>query len=328
MRNARVLLLFLLLSASYSPHWLQAEEREAAAKAEAQRNARIDALLATAKANDSQANGRVALASLDELLSLEPNHSEGKRLKDKISAYYGPRTFKNTIGMEFIEIKPGEFMMGGPEGEKERQDNEKQHRVRITKGFMLGIYEVTQSQWREVMNDNPSRFKGDDLPVEKVSWDDATEFCRKLSQKEGKRYRLPSEAEWEYACRAGTKTPFNTGESISTSQANYNGDYTYGSGQQGEFRKSTIPVGSFKPNAWGLYDMHGNVLEWCQDWYDSSFYDDCPESDPIAQKQGTYRVLRGGCWFIGPWVCRSANRCWIAPGLRSDDIGFRVALDL
>ena len=144
-----------------------------------------------------------------------------------------------------------------------------------------GVYTVTQEQWQAVMGNNPSHFKGEkNLPVEKVSWDDCQEFIKKLREKDKKPYRLPTEAEWEYACRAGTTTPFHFGETISTDQANYNGNFTYGNGKKGVYRKKTTPVGSFPANAWGLHDMHGNVWQWCQDWYG-----DYPQKD-VVDPQG------------------------------------------
>ncbi len=241
------------------------------------------------------------------------------------STAVAPRTFTNSIGMKLIEIKPGEFTMGSPETEKDREDDETQHKVKITKPFMLGVHEVTQKQWQAVMGNNPSYFKGDDLPVETVSWDDATEFCRKLSEKEGKKYRLPMEAEWEYACRAGTTTPFHTGRTIGTAQANYDGTSTYGSGVVGVYRQKTTPVGSFPPNAWGLHDMHGNVWEWCGDWYGP--YPAGDVTDPTGPTNGDgLRVLRGGAWGSNPGFCRSAFRGWGGPGCRYDGGGFRVAV--
>ena len=192
-----------------------------------------------------------------------------------------PKNFTNSIGMKFVWIPPGNFMMGSPKEEKERQDNETQHKVTLTKGFYMGVYTVTQEQWQEVMGNNPSHFKGEkNLPVEKVSWDDCQEFIKKLREKDKKPYRLPTEAEWEYACRAGTTTPFHFGETISTDQANYNGNFIYGNGKKGVYREKTTPVGSFPANAWGLHDMHGNVWQWCQDWYG-----DYPQKD-VVDPQG------------------------------------------
>ncbi|MBI4604138.1 MAG: SUMF1/EgtB/PvdO family nonheme iron enzyme [Planctomycetes bacterium] len=234
-------------------------------------------------------------------------------------------TFTNSIGMVLRRIEPGEYLMGSPPGEEGRGDDESQHRVKITRPFYLGVTEVTQAEWRAVTGTSPSRFQGDKLPVEQVSWEDAKELCRKLSEREGKRYRLPTEAEWEYACRAGTATPFHTGGTIGTSQANYDGSYTYGSGQKGVYREKTVAVGSFPPNAWGLHDMHGNVWEWCEDWYGA--YPQGEVTDPRGPSSGVSRVLRGGSWDSDPRNCRSANRYRIEPGFRNDGIGFRLALD-
>ncbi len=173
----------------------------------------------------------------------------------------------NSLGMRFAWRPPGTFLMGSPPSEPQRWDDEQQHRVTLSKGFWLGVTPVTQAQWQAVMGSNPSHFQGDDRPVEEVSWDDCQEFCKRLAERDGQRYRLPTEAEWEYACRAGTTTPFHFGATLSTEQANYDGNYTYGEGKKGKYREETTPVGSFPANAWGLHDMHGNVWEWCQDWY-------------------------------------------------------------
>ena len=239
-----------------------------------------------------------------------------------------PGVSRTFAGIEMVWIPPGEFMMGSPEDEQERLDNEgPRHRVTFAQGFWLGKYEVTQAQWQAVMGGNPSYFKGDGkLPVECVSWDDCQEFIRKLNAKGEGAFRLPSEAEWEYACRAGTTTPFAFGETISTDQANYNGNYTYGNGRKGVFRYKTTPVGSFQPNAWRLYDMHGNVWEWCQDWSHDS-YSGAP-ADGIAWETplGQYRVLRGGSRDSDPGGCRSAHRLNNTPDRRYNCIGFRVAL--
>jgi formylglycine-generating enzyme required for sulfatase activity len=232
----------------------------------------------------------------------------------------------NRLGMKFAWCPPGTFLMGSPEGEKERLNDEKQHRVTLTQGYYLGVYEVTQARWQAVMDGNPSRFKGDDKPVENVSWEDCQEFCKKLAAREGKRYRLPTEAEWEYACRAGTTTPFHFGETISTDQANYDGKYIYADGKKGKYRGETTPVGSFPANAWGLYDMHGNVWEWCQDTYTSELNEDI--KDPLVDKSGDIRVPRGGSGDVSPRGCRAACRGGIAPGLRHGSYGCRVVLGL
>jgi sulfatase modifying factor 1 len=229
----------------------------------------------------------------------------------------------NSIGMKFVWIPPGNFMMGSPKEEKERQDNETQHKVTLTKGFYMGINTVTQEEWQAVMGNNPSHFKGEKkLPVEQVSWDDCQEFIKKLREKDKKPYRLPTEAEWEYSCRAGTKTPFHFGDTISTDQANYNGDFTYGEGKKGKYREKTTPVGTFPANAWGLHDMHGNLWQWCQDWYG-----DYPQNevvDPQGPDKSDRRVLRGGSWYHIPEHCRSALRNWYVPGIRVSNCGLRV----
>jgi formylglycine-generating enzyme required for sulfatase activity len=161
--------------------------------------------------------------------------------------------------------------MGSPTKEIGRDATETQHKVTLTKGFYMGVYTVTQEEWQEVMGKNPSSFKGEkNLPVEMVSWNDCQDFIKKLREKDKKAYRLPTEAEWEYACRAGTTTPFFFGKTISTDQANYNGSQIYGDGKKGINRDKTTPVGSFPANAWGLHDMSGNVFQWCQDWHGES----------------------------------------------------------
>jgi len=227
-------------------------------------------------------------------------------------------------GIELAFIPVGEFMMGSRIDEAERYDDEgPQHRVRITKPFYMGKYEVTQTQWQQVMGNNPSNFKDDGrLPVETVSWDDIQGFLSRA----GDGLRLPTEAEWEYACRAGTPTPFHFGSTISTSQANYDGDYAYRSRSRGVYREKTMPVGSFSPNAWGLYDMHGNVWEWCADWYGESYYGQRRRADLQGPASGQYRVLRGGSWCDLPNCVRSAVRNRNVPTLRRSYFGFRVVL--
>jgi formylglycine-generating enzyme required for sulfatase activity len=188
---------------------------------------------------------------------------------------------------------------------------------------LIGVYPVTQGQWQAVMGGNPSRFPDrDDHPVEAVSWSDSQAFCTRLGQAEGRAYRLPTEAEWEHACRAGTATPFHFGAALTTDQANYNGvSGTHGQGLQ---RERTTPVGSFPPNAWGLYDMHGNVWEWCADWYAAYPGGDCV--DPVGPSDGSKRVVRGGSWLGSARLCRSACRTKFTPASSFGYIGCRLCL--
>jgi formylglycine-generating enzyme required for sulfatase activity len=231
------------------------------------------------------------------------------------------RTIDNSIGVKLALIPAGEFQMGSPDSDSKADSNEKpQHTVRITKPFYLGVTEVTQEQYERVMATNPSNFKGAQLPVEQVSWDEAVEFCRKLSslpseRSAGRVYRLPTEAEWEYACRAGSKTKWSFGDSESSL-----GDYAWYSSNSGS---KTQAVGQKKPNAWGLYDMHGNVWEWCSDW--AGNYASTTVSDPSGATAGSYRVLRGGSWLSDARGCRSAYRFRFTPVSRSDSLGFRLA---
>ena len=241
------------------------------------------------------------------------------------------------VGLDMVLIPAGNFLMGSPEDELERFEREgPQHPVTVPT-FFLGKYVVTQAQWRAVaglsqiereLDPDPSGFKGDDRPVERVSWDDAVEFCKRLSQATGRDYRLPSEAEWEYACRAGTTTPFHFGETITPELANYRGTVTYGDGPTGEYREETTLVGSFgAANAFGLFDMHGNVWEWCADsWHEN--YEGAP-GDGSAwmndENDNRSHVRRGGSWFSLPRLCRSAYRNWNGAHIRNYYLGFRVA---
>lgn len=249
---------------------------------------------------------------------------------------------KEAIALDMVAILGGTFQMGSEEYDVEQPI----HRVTIAP-FGLGKYPVTQAQWKVVagfpkvkidLNPDPSRFKGANLPVERISWFEAVEFCDRLnrfvesrsSHQPKRTYRLPSEAEWEYACRAGTTTPFHFGETITTDLANYNGNYTYGSGPKGEYRERTTPVGSFAiANAFGLYDMHGNVWEWCADhWHEN--YQGAPTDGSawITGGDGDRRLLRGGSWSFNPWVCRSADRSRSGADNRGSGIGFRLACSL
>ncbi|MEB3149042.1 MAG: bifunctional serine/threonine-protein kinase/formylglycine-generating enzyme family protein [Sphaerospermopsis sp.] len=248
------------------------------------------------------------------------------------SARYFTEDLGNGVTLEMVEIPGGTFLMGSPETEKDRALNEGPQRQVTVPSFFMGKYPLTQAQYQAIMGDNPSRFKGDgsttltnQRPVERVSWNDAVNFCERLSQKTGKTYRLPSEAQWEYACRAGTTTPFYFGESITTDLVNYNGNETYGSAPKGEYRQQTTDVGSFPPNAFGLYDMHGNVWEWClDDWVD---YNNAPTDGSAVTSQGGRKLLRGRSWGNNPRDCRSAYRSIsLDPGSSDLDYGFRLVV--
>ncbi|GEM_PF-2585886 len=244
----------------------------------------------------------------------------------------GTESFQEDLGngifLEMVKIPGGTFLMGSPENELEQCSDEKpQHKVTI-QPFFMGKFPVTQEQYQAIMGKNPSHFKGEKKPVECVTWDNAVEFCTKISQKIGKNYRLPSEAEWEYACRARTTSPFHFGETITTDLANYKGNYTYGSAPESQSLQQTTDVGSFPANAFGLYDMHGNVWEWCQDsWHKN--YNGMP-TDGSAwmndNKHNRYRLLRGGSWFSLPWNCRCACRDWSGRNEGGSYIGFRVVV--
>jgi TPR repeat protein/formylglycine-generating enzyme required for sulfatase activity len=238
----------------------------------------------------------------------------------------------NSIGMKLARIPAGKFLMGSPADEAEREEGEHQHEVEITRPFYMGAFPVTQEEFQRVMGSNPSKFKGSNRPVEQVTWHEAVEFCNRLSQLEGERsqgrvYRLPTEAEWEYACRAGASSyqTFHCGNALSSEQANFNGQSPYGA-REGVYREQTTDVGSFEPNAWGLYDMHGNVWEWCADWFGENYYKQSNRQDPPGPAQGEHRVLRGGSWYDDGLGCRAAFRVGGDPGDRNDGSGFRVVL--
>jgi formylglycine-generating enzyme required for sulfatase activity len=239
-----------------------------------------------------------------------------------------PKEITNSIGIKLVLIPNGTFMMGSPIEEEGRYDNEMQHKVTISKDYYLGVTEVTQGQYEKLMGTNPSKFQKQVIfnkdssmyPVEKVTWEDAVSFCKRLSElpdekTAGRVYRLPTEAEWEYACRAESETAFHFGGSSKLSD-----DFAW----FGNSNKQTHPVGQKKPNAWGLYDMHGNVFEWCSDWFNE--YPKGAVSDPTGPKEGVLRVFRGGGWEFGATSGRSATRFFTAPLGRGDWIGFRVAL--
>lgn len=224
----------------------------------------------------------------------------------------------------FRWLEPGTFFMGSPVDEPDRRELEIRHAVTLSKGFWLADCTVTQALWLATMETNPSHFQGDERPVERVSWLDAQTFIDKLNaMKPELMLCLPTEAQWEYACRAGTHTPFSFGEQIDASQVNFDGSYPYHNGKPSEYRKHTVAVKSLPPNAWGLYEMHGNVWEWCKDNY--SEYIAATLIDPMGPDTGDVRVLRGGSWSSYGRLCRSAYRSSIRPGSADGGIGFRLA---
>jgi formylglycine-generating enzyme required for sulfatase activity len=239
----------------------------------------------------------------------------------RMSGDHGRKTITNSIGMKFVLIPAGSFIMGSPPGELKRNQDEHQHRVTISRPFYLQTTEVTQDQWVAVMGKNPSWFKGrGDRPVENVSYQQAREFIDRLNRREKTtRYRLPTEAEWEFACRAGTTTVYSCGDSPGC----LSGCAWCSSNSGGK----THPVGKKPPNRWGLFDMHGNVWEWCSDRYNEDYYKKSPPSDPKGPAMGGDRVFRGGAWAGGPSQLRSARRNDGGPSCRLSYLGFRVARD-
>jgi formylglycine-generating enzyme required for sulfatase activity len=265
-----------------------------------------------------------------------------------------PGSLTNSIGMQFKLVRKGKFRMGAPEGERTAFDGEKpQHEVTITKDFRLGVHEVTQGQYRKLMGTNPSDFsrKGeekarvkqfkdaelDDFPVENVDWVGAMAFCKKLNEREAKtlgkwKYTLPTEAQWEYACRGGPRSstmPFHfkkPTDSLSGKQANFAADQPFGDAKAGKYLGRTTRVGSYQPNRLGLHDMHGNVWEWCLDWYDEGYYANSPGRDPGGPAQGIHRVMRGGSWDYFGQCCRAAYRSHSPPSHQGNSVGVRVAV--
>jgi len=298
----------------------------------------IPALAVAAQAEQTPSWAKVSQAQIDEANRLGV-----------------PVAFTNGVGIKFVLIPPGKFMMGSRDSEAEVArrcmmpnaqagwfyDEHPRHEVTITSAFYMAVHEVTQAEYKAIpkpkddntqSKDSPDEFLGENKPVVYVSWQDAEEFCKALSRKEaesGRVYALPTEAQWEYACRAGGTTPFSFGETVSTDQANYDGDYTYGDGIKGENRGRTLRVGSLPANAWGLYDMHGNVSEWCADWYDE--YHSLPASDPLGPDKSdppNQRDVRGGSWRSYPGACRSACRLRGSFNAKSNNVGFRVCCAL
>lgn len=276
---------------------------------EAQELARIRAELERERREEER---RLAAIRAEEERKQEAQREE-LRVRDTSAAFakLGDRFTISDLGLEMLWVKHGTFMMG---------DKGEQHHVTLTNGFYLGKYEVTQAQWERVMGNNPSNFEGADRPVEQVSWNDAVEFCKKLTEMEkkagrvpqGMSYQLPTDAQWEYACRAGTSTMYSWGDSISSKNASYDRDFDDG----------TTPVGKYPANPWGFHDMHGNVYEWCADWYGE--YPSSSVTNPIGPASGSIRVARGGSWRLGGTYLRSAKRYGHPPSSRNNLIGLRV----
>ena len=329
-----------LLSKNASAEWAAAKQKAAAAEAKAKAGDSRGAMagytdgakalkdasaLALTRENASKAAPLIAkveaardkfqaedlLAQLDALI---PSDTRMTALRAKVEAMPGPARnltidLGGAVNLKLVLIRPGKFMMG---------DEKDQHEVTLSKPYYMGVTQVTQAQYQAVIGSNPSLFKGDTNPVEMVSWDDATGFCKKVSEKSRQAVRLPTEAEWEYACRAGTKTHFCFGDADEGL-----GDYAWYSANS---EQRTHPVGQKKPNAWGLYDVHGNVWQWCADWYGD--YPKGAATDPQGAASGSQRVLRGGSWSSNPDLCRAACRSSSYPSSRLDDVGFRVAVSL
>lgn len=259
-------------------------------------------------------SGRDFNAHLSRLIAaLDEHYGAGAAHQAPTAPIQAP-DFAGSLGMKFLPIAPGTFKMGSPENEKGRDDDEVLHQVTLTRGFEMADAPVTQAQWNKIMGTNPSHFtqSGSDAPVEQVNWDDAVAWCAKIAEQHpGWDYRLPTEAEWEWACRAGTSGPWNVPGATVDDLGWY----------EGNAGGKTHPVRRKRPNAWGLYDCHGNVWEWCADWFGA--YPQRAVADPTGPSNGEFRVLRGGSWYDGAGYCRSADRDWYDPGFRFVIIGFR-----
>lgn len=270
-----------------------------------------------------------ARRSRQDVLDLLDDLQKGKKEQAKL--------LTNALGLKMVLIPAGTFQMGSPPTEEGRRVCEGPvHEIQIRKPFYLGVVPITQVQYLAVMESNPSRFNhkhggGGEHPVERVAWNDAVTFCRKLTEMPDERaakrlYRLPTEAEWEYACRAGTTTPFSFGEALTAVQANCDGNYPYGGGRVERWLERTTPVGTFPANNFGLHDMHGNVWEWCSDWYSDQYYRVAVRNDPTGPGTGSFRVVRGGSWRNHATTCRAAYRNGLMPHHRDPCTGFRVVM--
>ncbi len=312
--------------------------------------------------------GEAALPALRKAAQDSNDEEVRQRAHKLIAKIIQAASTSRSTKLKLVVVQSGKFTMGSPRGERGRQAEEQQHQVTITKKFLLGEKEVTQEQYQKVMKANPSAFaptgeskqkvpqrNTDTFPVENVTWYDALDFCNRLSQLDGfppyykienverkgnsitkakvtiaggNGYRLPTEAEWEYACRAGTTTPYHYGRQTKQSHANLKavqrrGAYGIRTGWKALGR--TTVTGSYRPNAWKLHDMHGNVAEWCWDNYDAKYYAKSPAKDPQGPAESTHRVVRGGSWLVFEGSCRSASRFWMSPGQKKYSVGFRVA---
>ena len=282
----------------------------------------------------------LVVVGCDEPLTLEPPNPATAALAKQLQgqtaldlALPAEKTIEldSETSMEFVLIPAGQFNMGSPKTEKRRESDEGPlHHVTISKPFYMAKHEITQAQYKAIMGRlmKPCKFTGDSLPVENVDWNQADTCLKALSKRTGMEFRLPTEAEWEYACRAGTSTPFNTGETINPEQANYDSKYVYGKGVVGACKEATVPVGSYPPNAFGLYDMHGNVWEWCSDLYKNNYYKNSEPVDPKGPATGGPRVIRGGSWNHNPIKLRSADRNKRIPGADRRYLGFRALLEI
>lgn len=299
--------------------------------------------------------GAALLAGIYHVSTREPSpvyktwpfdvHEAARRQDETAKALGLPKELTLDLGeqvqMRLVLVPAGQFPMGSSNQEQKTaaddlnvlvdnkeealefvRDEYPQRSVTISRAFYMGIYTVTNEQYEVVMDLRPGDAQLARNPVDGISWNDAMEFCKKLSKKTGHPVHLPTEAQWEYACRAGTQTPFNFGQSISTDQANYNGEFVFAKGKKGPYRGKSIAVGTFKPNAWGLYDMHGNVMQWCRDWFGK--YSATARMDPRGPDDGYFRVARGGSYGLHPANCRSASRQGVTPGSDFGGIGFRV----
>ncbi|OEU82495.1 MAG: hypothetical protein BA865_14325 [Desulfobacterales bacterium S5133MH4] len=277
------------------------------------------ALLCSCNAQEERGN----ITPTGEELKIE-RQEDGAKQPAQLEGVRAETMTKNSHGMKFVLIRAGSFMMGSQPNEAGRGDDERQHMVILTKEFYMGVTEVTQGQWRKVMGNNPSHFRecGDNCPVEFVSWYDCQEFVRRLNRMEGgNKYRLPTEAEWEYACRAGSTTAFANG-GITETGCGYDPNLDAMGWYCGNSDKKPHPAAQKKPNAFGLYDMHGNMWEWCEDWYGT--YPPDLVTDPTGPSSGSGRVIRGGGWHEDAVDCRSAIRVSLSEGSRAGTLGFRL----